>query len=686
MGALDSTTGALDAPVKDAASRSTLESVGWVALIALAPATLIYLSFEAGGYFPSATGYVAIAMAGALVLRTTLAERPFEGLGRRLAVPLGALVLYAAWTLASAGWSQATAHSLDAYSRVLLYTMAFLLYGSVRFTRARAAWLIKAVAGGLAVVCLVGLVSRVLPNTWPTATSFYADRLNYPLTYWNAEGMIAAIVLILGFHLSADRGEHPAVRVIAAALLPAVGATLLLTFSRGALGVAAIGLIAYCVLTRFSTLPSALIAAVPTTAIAMRSAWDATELATKHPTDALAVSQGHHVAVVVAACVVGAGALRAVLLLLDGQIEAMGVVQAPPRLAVRAGIGAAACLIVLVVALALGGGSFASKEYSKFVKGTHEAHKLQTRDRLTDPANDGRLPLWRAALDIYETQKLRGTGAGTYQQYYPRYRTEKGYVVDAHSLYLQSLAELGIVGFILMGIVVLGSLAGLVSHIRGPDRAIGAVLFAVVLAWAVHQGFDWDWQMPAVTLGVFMLAGLGLARGLDGGAGLSGLPLGRTAVALGWLVLAVTPLLTATSYARLQKAGREMLHGECADAKEEALSSLSLSAKRAQAYAIVGICDLRLGYAQAAVPAMQSAVSLEGQSWEEWFWLAVARAAAGQDPHAAISQAIALNPLEGGLKHAKRVLSGHDPRAWERAAPRLRFEALSSGKFAITNL
>jgi hypothetical protein len=686
VGALDSTTAALDAPVKDVAARSTLDKVGWVALIALAPATLIYLSFEAGGYFPSATGYVAIVLAGALVLRTTLAERPFEGLGRRLAIPLGALVLYGAFALASAGWSQATAHSLDAYSRVLLYTMGFLLYGSVRYTKTRIAWLIKAVAGGLAVVCLVGLVSRVLPHTWPTATSFYANRLNYPLTYWNAEGMVAAFVMILGFHLSADRGEHPVVKVIAAAALPAVGATLLLTFSRGALGVTAIGLVAYCLLTRFSTLPSALIAAVPTTAIAMRSAWDATELATKHPTDALAVSQGHHVAVVVVACMLGAGALRAVLLPADRQVEAMRVVRTPPRLAVRAGIGAGACLAVVVVALAFGAEGFASKEYSKFVKGTHESHKLQTRDRLTDPANDGRLPLWRAALDIYKTQKLRGTGAGTYQQYYPRYRTEKSYVVDAHSLYLQSLAELGIVGFILMGIVVLGALGGLGSHIRGPDRAIGAVLFALVLAWAVHQGFDWDWQMPAVTLGVFMLAGLGLARRMDGKAGFSGLPLGRTAVALGWLVLAVCPLLTATSYARVQRAAREMLSGECASAKEEALSSLSLSAKRPQAYAIVGICDLKLGYAQAAVAAMENAVSLERQSWEEWFWLAVARAAAGQDPHAAIDRAIALNPLEGGLRHAARILGGHDPRAWERAAPRLRLEALSSGKFAITNL
>jgi hypothetical protein len=545
---------------------------------------------------------------------------------------------------------------------------------------------LRALVAGLAAVCLIGLASRVLPHTWPTAGSFYADRLNYPLTYWNAEGMVAAIVLILGFHLSADRAEHWSVRVLSAAVLPAIAATLLLTFSRGALGVAAVGLLAYCLLTRFSTLPTALIAVAAPIAIAMRSAWDATALATNHPTDAAAVSQGHHVAVVVGACMVGAALLRATLLLADRRVATMGPVRNPPEGRVRVGIGVGAAVVVFALVLALGGWGFAHRQYDKFVHGTNEPHVVQIRDRLTDPANDGRLPLWRAAVDIFDTQKLRGTGAGTYQQYYPRYRTEPGYVVDAHSLYLQSLAELGVVGFALILVVVLGILAGLAARIRGPDRTLYAALFAVSLAWAVHQAFDWDWQMPAVTLGIFILAGVALARPRDGRVGLSGLPGGRTLVALGWLLLAVTPLLVGASYARLQRSGEELERGECAAAKHEALSSLSLSAKRPQAYAVIGVCDLVQGFAQPAVAAMSEAASLEPESWEEQYWLAVARAAAGIDPRAAIRRALALNPREHGLHNAARKLDSSDPRTWERAAPRLRVEALISGKFSITNL
>ncbi len=97
----------------------------------------------------------------------------------------------------------------------------------------------------MAGVCLAGLVSRTLPDVWPTSAEFGASRLDYPLTYWNAEGMLAAASLVLLFHLCADTDEPVAVRVIAAGLVPPVAVALLLTFSRGALGVAVVGLVVY---------------------------------------------------------------------------------------------------------------------------------------------------------------------------------------------------------------------------------------------------------------------------------------------------------------------------------------------------------------------------------------------------------------------------------------------------------
>jgi O-antigen ligase len=674
------------APATVPVKREPLESIGLGALVLLSPAALVYLSFNAGGYFPSTPGFVAIVFAQALLLRSVLADRPFEGFSRALAIPLAELTLYGAWQLASALWSDTTARALDNYDRTLLYVLAFALFGSLRYTRPRMSWLIRGLVAGMTAVCLIGLISRALPHAWPTASTFFADRLNYPLTYWNAEGMIAASALILGFHLTAERAEHWSVRVLAAAALPGIAATLLLTFSRGALGAGAIGLLAYCLLTRLHTLPTALLAVVPATAIALHSAWTATALATTHATGSLGVSQGRHVAVVVGTCMLGAGLLRAALLPADRRLASLRAVRKPPRLPVRAGVGAAVAVVVVVVALAYGAWGFAHREYDKFVHHNAGPNVTHTRDRLTDPANNGRLSLWKAAMSIYRTQKLRGVGAGAYQQYYPRYRTENLYVTDTHSLYLQSLSELGLVGFVLLLVVVIGILAGLAARIRGPDRALYAALFAAFLAWMVHQAFDWDWQMPAVTVGLFIAAGLALARRTDGGTGPRGLPGGRTLVALGWLVIAVAPLLVSTSYARVQHSGRALKGGNCASAKREALSSLSLSAVRPQAYAIVGVCDLEQGFAPAAVSAMAKAVSYEPGSWEYQYWLAVARAAAGQDPRPAMRRALELNPREALLKSAVRRLSERDPRQWESAAPALRRAALASGKFSVTNL
>ncbi len=162
--------------------------------------------------------------------------------------------------------------------------------------------------------------------------------------------------------------------MFAAAVLPGVAATLLSTFSRGAMGVAAIGLLAYCLLTRFSTLPTALLAIAPPAAIALRSAWDATALATNHPTSPLAVSQGHHVAVVVGACMLARGLLRAVLLLADRRDR-----QARRSCASRR---AGRCALALRgrrrrrdrrrdSRLRSARGGFAHREYDKFVQGTH---------------------------------------------------------------------------------------------------------------------------------------------------------------------------------------------------------------------------------------------------------------------------------------------------------------------------
>src|SRR3954470_19387853 len=89
-----------------------------------------WLGFRAGGFFPGQVGLVGSLLAVGLILRTTLAERPFEGFSAALALAFGAVAGLGVWTLASATWSHAPARALSEFDRTLLYSLVLLLTGS----------------------------------------------------------------------------------------------------------------------------------------------------------------------------------------------------------------------------------------------------------------------------------------------------------------------------------------------------------------------------------------------------------------------------------------------------------------------------------------------------------------------------------------------------------------------------
>ena len=675
----------LDLPTSRAGQRF-FNRLGLIALIGLAPASIVYLSFNQGGFFPSSTGLAAIGFAAALVLRTTLAEHPFEGYNRQLGILLLALTFFALWQLASGVWSHDTARALDAYDRTLLYLLALALFGSLPRTAARMKWLIRSLAAGLTAVCLAGLISRVLPHVWPTAAGYYTNRLNYPLTYWNAEGLLAAVTSILLIHLASSEDEHPLGRVIAATFVPAIAATMLLTFSRGALAVGILGVIAFLLVGRPRALLGAAVALVPTTAIALHSAYAAELLATGTPTSAGAVAQGRHVALTVGFCMLAAGFLRAVMLLPDAMVIRALTRWRGRRVSWRAVAvvtGIAASIAIIVMALS----GFIGREYNQFAHGIGTSPTV-TRDRLASVSGENRVELWRLALDAFRARPLLGSGAGTYEWYYAQHRATMrgGSVTDAHNLYAQTLAELGIVGFIPLAIVVLGVVALLARRIRGPDRTAYAALFTAIAGWAIHSGFDWDWQMPAVTLGIFIAAGLSLASSqASNGRKLVG-SRNRTPMAVGWLVLAVAPLLIGVSYARLRASGQEFSAGNCVKARQSAFSSISLLADRPEPYEIISFCDLQLGFPVEGLQAAQKAVHYERNNWNYRYGLSIALAENGMNPRPAAAQALRMNPRETIVQDAVAAFSRAGPTGWEQVAPQLLVGALQSGRLAISNL
>src|SRR5919197_3669005 len=113
---------------------------------------------------------------------------------------------------------------------------------------------------------------------------------------------------------------------------------------------------------------------------------------------------------------------------------------------------------------------------------------------------------WHAAWQVTERHPLGGSGAGTFDLGWAAYGDlgRWGEALDAHSLYLETLAELGIVGLVLiLGLVVPAAAALRLQRL--PLGASAALVGSV--AFLVHTGLDWDWEMPAVTVvGVACLA------------------------------------------------------------------------------------------------------------------------------------------------------------------------------------
>lgn len=103
---------------------------------------------------------------------------------------------------------------------------------------------------------------------------------------------------------------------------------------------------------------------------------------------------------------------------------------------------------------------------------------------------------WKAALEDARERPLTGSGAGSFEAYWRTHGDPTISVRDAHSLYLETLAELGVMGLALALAVLATPFLALRSRCGAVEQAAAAGL----AAFAVHAGIDWDWELPVVVL------------------------------------------------------------------------------------------------------------------------------------------------------------------------------------------
>ncbi len=658
---------------------------GLAALLALPAGLTVFLAFNSGGMFEVTTAFAALVVLVVAAVAVALAPQPLAGLSRLGALACGLLALFALWTLLSAQWSDATGRALVSFDRVLLYLAILALFACIPRSEQRFRWLLRGLLLATAAVALAGLTSRLLPDVWPTTTGLVDDRLSYPITYWNTFALLVGMACILAAHHTCDEREPAAIRVGAAALLPALGATLLLTFSRGAIAVTVLGIVAYLAIARpRGTLGGLLAVALPVT-IALTQAYSAQLIHAGLPLTPVAIAEGEQLALALALCAAGAAVLRALALALDVRMAGLSPLSPSRRRGGRIAAAGGAAL-VLVAFVAAGGPSEAQRQYDKLVADSHAAAASEgQRGRLLELGDDGRRPLWEVARDSYRQEPLRGTGAGTYQLQWERNRGKSPERLYAYSLYLETLAELGLAGVVLLAAGLLAILVGIGLAIRGPGRPAYAAAFALVLAWTLHAGVDIDWQTPALGVPVFALAGLALARPRerlkydssrrDPAATLlrASSRAARPALALACVAIAIVPARMALAQAHLRDAIDALDAGSCTNARGEARSAISAFDTGPRPYEVLAMCAARAGAAPASIRWAREAVAHDPESWEPHYVLALALGTAGADPRRQVEIARESSPERRLLGEATAAVRGGDPDRWRRAALSLPF-------------
>ena len=456
------------------------------------------LACYAGGYFDVARLRAALVAWALLAVAAVVLPEPLPRSGPARAA-LGGLVLLCVLTGLSLLWAPVAGTALDDVQRLLLYVPAFACGLAVlrhpAAARLAEPLLLAAIAGAVA----YGLSDRLLPGVVELERVLSAgDRLAWPLGYWNGTGAFAAIGILLAAGLAGDPDRRPALRAAAAAAGAPLGLALYLTFSRGALGALAAGL---CLLLALAPTRERLRAAVVVAGSGAVAALVA-ELAL--PAVAEVESDPGQGAAMLAVLAVLMGAAAA----LQARDPAPATSSPSPTTSSPSPTTSSprrvpwlrpAALAALALALA---GSVAAVAGSERAGG--RADPGAGPGRLAS-VQSNRYEYWRVAVRTFADQPPAGAGAGAFRAVWLRERPFRESVRDAHSLYLETAAELGLAGLALLALFLGGIATGAVRALRraGPALAPAA---AGVATWALHAGLDWDWELPALSLVALLLA------------------------------------------------------------------------------------------------------------------------------------------------------------------------------------
>ena len=488
-----------------------------VCLLALA----LYAAFDhgAGGVSAAARLQTAVCLLAAAATAAWL----WTG-GIRLAAPrlaatgIALLLAFAVWNGITLAWSVAPDQTWLELNRALLYVLVLGLAVAIGSSFARS---LDLLARGLVVVVLAvgiyALAYKLFPGLPGLGQAQFVPRLQEPFGYWNALGLFLVFGVPPSLALASDpsRGQRERLAALLSAewMLLAIS----LTYSRGAVVALAAAVVMWvrlggAGLRSLLWFAVACLATVPPLVFGL----------TFHDLTTVSASLSSRELAGLALAALEAVSLAVLWVAGRRLIDLEQRVRIDPERAHRirrtlAGAAAVvlACALIAVALSSRGLPGTVSHAWNTFT--TTRTTSNYDPGRLLSADSENRWVWWKEAAGAFSDRPLTGWGAGSFGVVHLLYRRDLTSVAQPHSVPLQFLAELGIVGA-LLGIVgyVLLVAAGVCTVRRcvgTRERAVAAALVATVIAYGVHALYDWDWDIPGITIPALVVAGVLAGRG-----------------------------------------------------------------------------------------------------------------------------------------------------------------------------
>jgi O-Antigen ligase len=488
-------------------------------------AAILYAAFAHGAVTRSTDTRVELVVAG--LCAVAAAAWLWSG-ALRLSAPrttvfgAGLLAAYACWSGLSVLWSVAPDDSWIEVNRILTYALVVALGITIGASHRRGVELVtKGFVLAALAVTVYAFGQKVVPGLHVTGVfdlnqTGPLPRLQEPLGYWNALAMFMVLAGPAALALTVDRTRATAARLAWASALMLIVITVPLTYSRGGLVALAVALavgiglsaerlraVIWLVVIALAALPAALVGLLV------------------HELGSADVPLGSREW---AGAVLAAGALGGLgALILSGRwlvSRERRIEISPARAnALRRIAWAGAAALVVAALLAL---TFSSRGFTGTIShvwhGFADTHTTSNYDpqRLLSAASENRWVWWKEAAGAFSARPLKGWGAGSFPVVHLLYRHDTLPVQQPHSVPLQFLAETGVIGAVLGVGAFLLLAAGGVKMVRarpsGSDRLFAAALLAGAVGYGLHCLFDWDWNIPALSLPAFLFLGVVVGR------------------------------------------------------------------------------------------------------------------------------------------------------------------------------